>query len=346
MIPMPFTTGPTDLPRRTVPVALFAVVALVVAAGAVAATAAYFELRPSPSPPGAMTVTDDTGRSIAVPHDPSRVAVLAPSITDTMFRLGLRSHIVAVDCYAPAFGGITADYTPGQIVSWNLSAAMCVQTGPALNIEQLLNASPQLVLVSTIVSVADVEEVQATYHIPTLVVQPSTIGGILADVDLLGQIFGVTPTANTLVGQMQTVLATAQDVAANLSAPTPPIPFPTLLVTYYADQNGYWTYGPGTFGQSLIELVSAVSIAASSPIAYPELSGSQVLADDPTGIIYATGFGENLSLYQSGPQWSSFGAVGSNHVWAMDSTLLTEADPTMILSGVPQLLELLHPGVA
>lgn len=339
---MSFTTPPPPVAGRSVPVALVVVAVLVVGAGAVAATAAYFELRPSSPPPGSLMVTDDTGRSVAVPHDPSRVAVLAPSITDTMVRLGLRSHVVAVDCYATAFGGLGADYTPGQVTSWNLSAAMCVQTGPALNIEQLLNASPQLVLASTIVSEADVEEVQATYHIPTLVIQPSTVGGILADVNLLGQIFGVTPAANSLVGAMQSVLAHAQTVATNLS--NGGTPYPTLLVTYYADQNGYWTYGPGTFGQSLVELVAAVSIAASSPIAYPELSGSQVLAADPSGIVYAIGFGENLSLYQSGPDWSSFGAVGANHVWAMDSTLLTEPDPTMILSGVPQLLALLHPG--
>ncbi|HEV2317232.1 MAG TPA: ABC transporter substrate-binding protein [Thermoplasmata archaeon] len=319
------------------------VVSLLVAAGiSVAATAAYFELRPTPAPPGTVAVTDDTGRTVNVPADPSRVVVLSPSITDSMVRLGLRERIVGVDCYAQALGGLSADYSPAQIHNWSLSSNLCVQTGPSFSVEQLLNASPDLVLTSTIVSASTVEEISTTYHIPVLILQPSTLGGIVVDIQLLAQIFHVATAASTLVGQLQSVLGRAAALQANLSANG--TPFPSVLLTYYADNLGFWTYGPGTFGQSLVELVSAVSVAANATLAYPEVSGSQVLVADPSAIVYATGFGVNLTVYSQGPNWAQFGAVSSGHLYPIASELLTEPGPTMILVTVPTLLAILHPG--
>ena len=340
--------GPVAPPdRRRVPLALFAVALLVVAGAAIAATAAYFELRPTSPPPGAVPITDDLGRTVSVPSNPTRVVVLSPSIVDPMERLGLGSTIVGVDCGTPATGGLSQDYNATQIAAWNLSASMCIETTPNVNIDEVLNATPQLVLASTIISVSDVEEMSATFHLPVVMLQPSTMGGIVVDVSLLGEIFGRTAAANALVAQLQTVLGAAQTIVTNLTNSGAPLP--TLLLTYYpspagSPNPGYWTYGPGTFGQSLIEFVGAASIAANSTLPYFELTGPQVLNADPSVILYGTSFGLDLSTYQQGPDWSSFPAVVSGHAWGIDSNLLTEPDPTMVLDGVPIMLNLLHPG--
>jgi len=266
---------------------------------------------------------------------------------DTIVRLGLRDRVVGVDCGTPASGGLSTDYNASQIAAWNLSSSLCIETSPSVNIAQVLNASPQLVLASTIVSVSDVEEMSVTYNLPVLVLQPSTIGGISVDVSLIGQIFGVTPAANALIGQLQSVLGAAQAAVTNLTyAGTP---FPTVLLTYYASpasspSPGYWTYGPGTFGESLVEFVGAASISANSTLPYPELSGPQVLAADPGVVIYGTGFGVTLGTYQQGPQWASLPAVAASNAYGVDSNFVTEPDPTMVLVGLPVLFHLLHPG--
>jgi len=333
---------------RTIPVALFAVALLLVAGAAIAVTAAYFELRSPSTPPGAITITDDVGRTVAVPPNPHRVVVLAPSTMDSMVRLGLRDRVVGIDCGTTLSGGISQDYNDSQVSAWGLTNSMCVETAPSVNLPQLLNASPELVLASTIVSIADVEEMSVTYSIPVVMLQPSTLGGIAVDVTLLGEIFGVGPAASTLVGQLQAVLGTAQQLVTNLSFTGAPLP--TLLLTYYASPDGspapgYWTYGPGTFGRSLIEFVGAASIAASSALPYFEMSGSQVLSAQPWAVIYGVGFGVTLATYQQGPEWSSLTAVQDGRAWGIDSNLLTEPDPTMVLSGLPVLLALLHPDV-
>lgn len=329
---------------RTVSVTVFAVALLVVAGIAVAATAIVYAAQ-NPGTGGPITLTDDLGRTVSVPRDPARVVVLSPSIMDSMYRLGLRSHVVGVDCYTAAFGGLSADYSPDQVTLWNLSSSMCVQIAPTLDVEALLNDSPQLVLASTIVSVAVVEEISSTYHLPVVLLQPPTLSGIEIDLSLLGSIFGVATLAAHLDGQLQQELANASVVETNLTDSG--LPFPTVLVTYSTDENGYWTYGPGTFGESLIELASATSISANSTLPYPELPGETVLSSNPTYLVYGTGFGLNESSYAtSAPFWAQLSATQDGNAAGIDSNYLTEPDPTMIFSGLPLLLALFHPGVS
>ena len=102
--------------RPALPLQLFVALLVIVTGAAVAATAAYFELRPA-APLGPTQLTDDLGRTVTVPANPARVVVLGPSILDAMVRLGLRDRVVGVDCYAPALGGLGADYTTGQIAA-------------------------------------------------------------------------------------------------------------------------------------------------------------------------------------------------------------------------------------
>jgi iron complex transport system substrate-binding protein len=322
---------------RTVSVTLLVVVVLLVAGAAVASTAGYYALRPS-STPGSLTVVDDLGRTVTVPYDPARVAVLSPSITDIMFRLGLRSDVVGVDCYAPALGGLSDDYSPDQIALWNLSSSMCIQVGPTFAAETLVNLTPQLVLASTIISVAEVEEISATLGIPVVMLQPPTLSGVLVDDLLVGEIFGVGARAVQLNGMLSTELYNASVATEDLFS------LPTVLVTYSVDTNGYWTFGPGTFGESLIELAGGSSISANSTLPYPELSPGQVLVDDPAWIIYGVGFGLNESTYAGGPLWSDFPAVQAGNLTGINSNWLTEPDPTMILQGLPALLAIFAPG--
>lgn len=343
---MSLNTGSSSVrPRRTVPAALFAIGLLVVAGAGVAATAAYFELRPAPASPGALTVTDDIGRTVSVPRDPARVVVLSPNILDSMVRLGLRDRVVGVDCESAAFGGLAGDYAPAQTTAWNLSSGLCVQVGPSLSFEDLVNRSPDLVLTSTIVSLSDIEEVSSTYHIPVLVLAPATLGGILVDVELLQSIFPSAP-APALVGALQRELANASQLSAGLAANGSSLP--TVLLTYYVTPSGspspgYYTYGPGTFGESLLEVAGGVGVAANATSAYPELSGAQVLAASPEIVLYATGFGLDLTTYSQAPDWSSLTAVAGGHAYAIDSTLVTEAGPSMLLVGLPEILGILHP---
>jgi cobalamin transport system substrate-binding protein len=336
----PNASGPARTQGRAA--TTWIVVGMVVAAGlAVVVAAVYFETKSSCST-GSTTVTDDLGRQVCIPDNPQRVVVLGPSIMDSMYRLGLRNLVVGVDCYAPSLGGLSSDYSSDQVTLWNLSSAMCVQTGPTFDLERLLALSPQVVLAATIVSVAAVEQITQTYHIPVVMLQPPTVMGVVADEQLLGEVFNVPATAATLVGGLEVTFERATSLRAEWEAND--TAFPTVLVTYSTDQSGYWSYGPGTFGDSLIQLAGGRSVSANATTPYPELSGEQVLASDPDYLVYGTGYGLNESFYAGAPFWSQLSATQDGHAVGLDSNYFTEPGPTMVLVGLPELIGVLHPG--
>ncbi|MCI4333977.1 MAG: hypothetical protein L3K01_09720, partial [Thermoplasmata archaeon] len=174
---------PAPVPARTIAPALFVVGLLVVAGVAVAGTAAYFEFRPmssSHAPPGphSIRLVDDLGRQVTVPLNASRVVVLAPSILDIVARLGLRSDVVGIGCEPTPASGILDEYSPNQTSAWNLTSALCIQDFPALNVEEIVNRSADLVLASTITSAASVETLSSTYGLPVVLLAPGDIDGI------------------------------------------------------------------------------------------------------------------------------------------------------------------------
>jgi iron complex transport system substrate-binding protein len=336
--------APTPSPRRAVPLSLVLVVALVVAGASAGGTALYFELRPSSTNSG-VTVTDDLDRTVSLPANPSRAVVLGPNVMDTMFLLGLRSQVVGVDCSNATLGGLEGDYTPAQVDLWSLTSSMCVLAYPEVSSADLLSLNPQVVLSSTSLSVPGLESWSSNYGIPVVFFGPSTLGSVVYDVQMAATIFGISPTH--LVSQLQTALSQSSSFLTNLTNNGTPLR--SVLMTYYPvaagePDAGYYTFGPGSFGQSLIELAGGANVAGNATTSTPELSGTQALYDDPSAVIYGTGFGVNLTAYQQGPDWGSIPAVANGNVTGIDVTLMTEVDPTMVLS-LSMLTHLLYPNL-
>ena len=338
---------PSPAPRHAVPLSLVIAVAVVVAGVSVGGTAVYFELRPTSTAHSAVTVTDDLGRSVTLPANPARAVVLGPSVMDTMYRLGLRSHVVGIDCSNVSLGGLEGDYAPAQVTLWDLTPSMCVLAYPHVSSADMLDFSPQVVLAATIVEVSGLEEWSSTYGIPVVFYGPSTLGSVVYDVEMTATIFGAGASSAHLVTQLQTVLSQSSSFLTNLTNNGTALR--SVLMTFYPiaagePDAGYYTFGPGSFGQSLIELAGGVNIAGNAPTSSPELSGSQVLFDNPSVVIYGTGFGINLTAYQAGPDWSSIPAVQNGNVTGIDVTVMTEVGPTMVLS-VPMFIQILYPNL-
>ncbi|HLM91345.1 MAG TPA: ABC transporter substrate-binding protein [Thermoplasmata archaeon] len=323
------------------------VVAILLTAGvAVIATAAYYGARGTTTA-GTVTVVDDLGRTVTAPADASRVVVLAPSVMDIVYRLGLRDRVVGVGCTPQLYGGMLDEYSPNQTALWNLTSSMCVTDFPNLNTEEVATLAPQLVLASTLTSAGDVAKLVTTYNLPVVLLAPSTLDGIVGDVNLVAELFpSVRTVATALDASLEGILANATAFDTLLADNGTAIP--SVLLTYYFDAGGYYTYGPGTFGQSLIDLADGSSISAGVPLEYAEINATVVLADQPTVLIYGTSWNdpylvlnETPSAWPSAPYW---GQLDSSKI-PIDVTLLTEAAPSMLLE-LPWFLHWLHPTLA
>jgi ABC-type Fe3+-hydroxamate transport system substrate-binding protein len=333
-------------PARQVPAVIFAAAMIVIAAVAIGGVAAYIDLHPA-APAAAGTtvdVVDDLGRIVTVPVDPHSIVVLAPSIMDIVYRLGLRTAVVGVGCDAELTGGIYNEYSPNQTRLWGLSNNTCVTDYPELDAEAVALLGPQLVLASTITSALAVDALTETYGIPVVVFGPSTLEGIVGDVRILAQVFpAATPAATHLEAALEEVLSNASAWDTNFSNNN--ISIPTVLLSYYFDAGGYYTYGPGSFGDSLIALAGGDNIAASVPLVYGELNATVALVDQPSYVLYGTSSDVYLVAGETGPVWTSSAPYWSQlngTKISVDVVLLSEPDPSMIFF-LPLLMHWLHP---
>lgn len=343
-------SGPPASPARPgLSATVLVAVVLIVAGLSVGATAAYFELRPAATGPtsnDSVAVIDDTGRTVTAPQDAGRVVVLSPSIMDIVFRLGLRDRVVAVGCTPTIQGGILNEYSPNQTSLWGLSNASCVTDFPQLDTEHIANLSTDLVLASTITPEIAVDQLGQTYHIPVVILAPASLDGIVGDVRLAAQLFPVAEAnATELESQLETTLAAAASVDANVSDTGASVP--SVLLTYYYDSGGYYSYGPGSFGASLIELAAGDNVAGSVPLLYAEVNATVILDVQPAFVIYGTSWNDPyLVSFETPSSWSSapyWGQLSGAKI-PVDVTLVTEADPSMILA-LPLLEHWLHPSL-
>ncbi len=124
---------------------------------------------------------------------PLRLVSLASSNSDILAALGATDWVVAADSHSDA---------PG------LSAA--VRVGPDLDIDldAVARARPDLVLAS--LSVPGMERVVDGLHergLPTLVLDPVTVAGTLADIRLIGKTIGLEHRGNVVAAQLEADLA-------------------------------------------------------------------------------------------------------------------------------------------
>lgn len=344
---------PSTRPRASVPLALLVAAVLITAGAAIAATAIYFDLRPGPAAqapgvgPNRTSVVDDLGRTVEVPLNASRVVVLAPSVMDLVYRLGLRDRVVGIGCTTSETGGIENEYSPNQTALWDLSASMCIADYPSLDTSAVALLEPQLVLASTITSLADVTTLTTTYGLPVVLFAPSTLEGIVGDVRVMTEMFPTTLAVGTVLeANLETTLVNATNFDTGLSNNGTPIP--SVLLTYGFYTGEYYTFGPGTFGQSIVDLAGGASVSAGLPLEYAGLNASAILLDQPTVILYGTSWndpylvaGQTPSVWtNTAPYWSQLNGTKI----PVDVTLMTEADPTMILA-LPWFLHDLHPSL-
>ncbi len=338
--------------RRTVPLTLAVVLIVVVAGVAAAGAAAYYTLKPPAASSGGahtVTVVDDLGRTVTAPIDPTRIVVLAPSVMDIVYRLGLRTDVVGYGCTASEAGGILNEYSVNQTVRWDLNNSGCIADFPSLDTEAVANLSAQLVLASTLTSAQDVSTLTETYGIPVVVLAPSTLEGIIGDVRIVEQIFPEAASAanaltSTLAQTLQNASAFVQNVTGYSSGSG--VPLPTVLLSYYFDSGGYYSYSQGTFGDSLITFMGGRNIAADIPVPYGEVNATYVLSAQPNFLLYATSWhdpyltsGENnATAWSAAPYWNQLNGTKVG----IDVTLLSEPDPTMILA-LPYLESILYP---
>lgn len=271
----------------------------------------------------AVTMVDDAQRTVEIRGVPERIISLAPSNTEVLFALGLGDKVV----------GVT------DLCDYPEEAQEIEKVGfVEINLEKIVDLEPDLVLY--IGGTAQLEKTQTMEDLglTVLVLAPSDIEGIFADIELVGRTTGTEDEAADLVSELR---ARMDEVLSRVAqAKRQPLVFYELDAT---DPARPWTAGPGSFIDALITMAGGVNLGASAEMEWAQFSTEEVIAQDPEIIILGdANYGVTAESVEERPGWGVITAVKAGAIYPIDDTLVSRPGPR-IVDGLEELARIIHP---
>ncbi|HKS39254.1 MAG TPA: cobalamin-binding protein [Blastocatellia bacterium] len=258
--------------------------------------------------------TDEIGRKINVPENPQRIISLAPSVTETLFALGLGDRVVGVTSYC--------DYPP--------EAARKEKVGDTLrpSIEKIVALKPDLVVASTSSQLEQFVRDLDKVGIPIYVSNPHNLAGVLVSIEMIGAITGVDDRAEELTDKMRARINAVESGLVGIKEQP--------RVFFILGIEPLITIGGTSFINELISRAGGDSISGEVHAEYPQYSLESAVAARPEVIFLQTGDPKLPERLNQTP------AARNNRVFQLDDNLLMRPGPR-IVDGFEQMAARIHP---
>ncbi|GAB5521353.1 MAG: helical backbone metal receptor [Rhodothermales bacterium] len=266
------------------------------------------------------TITDDLGRSIALPDSVTRILTLAPNLTELVYAIGAGNRMV---------GASQADDFPAEV-----TALPSFSTFP-MDYEQIAALQPDLVLATDQLNTTRDADVLAEVGIATAFLSFETLADVSEATRQLGDWLHMADEATDFADAFDAHLAAAAQRTANVDER------PSVIVLI--GEQPLYSFGAGSYVQTLIELAGGTSLTAELPTANPILDAEFVLTQAPEVILMSTPPPyDPAKLLEAHPTWDIVPAIQNRRVYAIHPDLLTRPGPRL-LDALDQLTVLLHP---
>jgi len=276
---------------------------------------------PSAPPPAMHEVVDEFGRTIHVPLLPSRIVSLAPSLTETLYALGVQDRLVGDTDYC--------DYPP--------DAQKKTKVGGPINpnLEEIAALHPDLVLVTKEINRLDTLRALDTLGIPAYATRAQNVDEILSTTQKLADLLGVPETGKSLTADLQARLAALH---AKLEA------LPPSRVLFVVWTHPLISVGKNTFIADALRKADAASIVDATQD-WPQMNLEEVVRLQPDYLVFAASHADSAARdfesLSSLPGWQFLDAV-RNRRFAVISDAVNRPAPR-IVSAIEDLARQLHP---
>jgi iron complex transport system substrate-binding protein len=276
---------------------------------------------PAPARVSFRTVQDETGRSVRIPIPVRRVVSLAPSLTESIYALGMQDFLVADTDYC--------DYPPEAKKKHKVGGA----TNPSL--EEIAVLKPDVVLVTKSLNRLETVQQMDRLGIPAYATDPHTVDEIRSSVRRLAQILGNPAAGQTLdsalLKQENALRERLQNVAPK-----------RVLFVVWTDP--LISVGKHTFIADALVHAGATSVVESSRD-WPQISLEEMVRLQPEFLVFASGHSEAVSRDMEAlakrPGWDELEAV-KHRKFAVISDAVNRPAPRLF-SAVEDLARQLHP---
>jgi iron complex transport system substrate-binding protein len=248
--------------------------------------------------------------------NPQRIVSTAPSITETLFALGVGDRVVGVS----------------QFCTYPAEVQKLPKVGSYVkpDVEAIARLAPDLVILQQ--NSSDVTERLNALHITFIRVPNRTLEDVFTDVQLIGKAAGVPERSATLIAQIKGSLDAIQFKAKAM-------PSPRVVVIVDRQQgtlNNLIAVGPNNYVNQVLEIAGGTNVLARDGIPqYPRISLETVLRENPDVIIDLSGTQETEEARRASRaatlalwgQYRDLAAVRSGHVYAGTTNSLVVPGP-------------------
>ncbi|HKX28401.1 MAG TPA: cobalamin-binding protein [Blastocatellia bacterium] len=266
------------------------------------------------------TFKDGIGRQVVVKHHPQRIISLAPSVTETLFALGLADRIVGVTTYC--------DYPEGAKAKEKIGDTL------RPDLERILALKPDLVVITTASQLETMMHKLDQLAIPVYVTNPRTVHETVVAIRDLGEVTGAIKEGAEIADAMAARVNQIENLLK--SGPRP-------RVFYVLQNDPLITAGRNTFINDLINLAGGQSISGEETADYPQFSRETVVARAPEVIVAPSSHGTQLvSEADLRRDFATTPAVQLNRIVYVEPDFVDRPGPRLTM-GLEQLAKGLHP---
>jgi iron complex transport system substrate-binding protein len=264
---------------------------------------------------------DDAGRTVHIPQPVQRIVSLAPSLTETIYALGLQDRLVGDTDYC--------DYPP--------DAQKKPKVGGTMNpsIEQIVALRPDLVLVTRGPNRLETVNALSDLGIPSYASDPHSVPQIISSTKRLADVLGASGAGSALGADLERRLADLQQRLSGLA------PRRVLFIVW---PDPLISVGQNTFIADALRHAGAVSIVESSQD-WPQMSLEEVVRLQPEYLVFAAAHSESaqndFATLSERPGWRGLEAIRNRH-FAVISEAVNRPAPR-IVSAIEDLARQLHP---
>jgi iron complex transport system substrate-binding protein len=266
-------------------------------------------------------LTDQMGRKVIIPDNPTRVVSLAPSITEIVFSLGQENRLVGVTRFS--------DYPEAA------KKLPSVGSYVHLDLEKIVSLKPDLCIAIKDGNPKIVIDRLDSLNIPVYAVNPKNLKTVMETITQIGSFLNAGKKAHLVVKRMKSRIQRVKSKIANVTY-RPRVFFQIGIAPIVS-------VGTNTFAHELIELAGGNNLAK-GPIPYPRFSKEQVISLSPE-VFIITSMSRNTIFQQVKKEWNkwpSLPAVRDKRIFLEDSNLSDRPTPRLV-EGLEYLARRFHP---
>ena len=271
---------------------------------------------------GGVTITDMTGREIALDGPAAKIVALTASDVEIIYALGAGDQLVGRGEYC--------DW-PAEVLDKPV-----VKSGAETNLEEILALEPDVVIMATMAQTVDQVNALEDAGVKVIVSDAQNLEGVYTAITMIGQIVGKNDEAAALVKEMQDTFDGIKAKAADSGK--------TIYFEVSPLEWGLWAAGKGTFMDELASICGLTNAFADVD-GWGAVSEEQVFEKDPDYIVTTSMYwGEGptpVEEIMGRAGWDKLKAVQNNQIFNADSNEITRPGPRL-MNAVEALYEFVY----